>query len=214
MANVNGHLRMGAAGLAIVKAFESCMAAVPGRPGYFKAYVDPVGVLTIGWGHTNHHEPKFNSSTVWSRAECDAALARDLAIFEHHVIRNARVPLKQCEFDALVSWAYNTGGPSTATVWTVLNIGNKALIPEKLAAWNRGGGRVLNGLVRRRKAEGLLFQGRLAEAYATAQIPLRAVATILPSKPNPPPPDIPKTDAKPVAVGFWQAIFNIFRRKP
>ena len=213
MANVNDHLRIGAAGIAIVKAFESCMAAIPGRPGYFKAYVDPVGVLTIGWGHTNHHEPKFNASTVWSRAECDAALVRDLAIFENHVRRNARVALKQCEFDALVSWAYNTGGPSGASLWIALNRGDKGTIPSKLDAWNKGGGRVLNGLVRRRKAEGLLFQGRIAEAYKVAQIPLRSAAVIAP--PAPPPPDVPKP--KPVTPdkpGFWESIFNLFRRKP
>lgn len=216
MANVNDHLRIGAAGIAIVKAFESCMAAVPGRPGYFMAYVDPVGVLTIGWGHTNHHEPKFNGGTIWSRAECDAALVRDLAIFENHVRRNARVELKQCEFDALVSWAYNTGGPSGASLWIALNRGDKDSIPAKLAAWNKGGGRVLNGLVRRRKAEGLLFQGRLAEAYATAQIPLRSVATILPSEPNPPPPDIPKTEPtvpKSGIAAFFATLLSVFRRK-
>ena len=212
---VNDHLSIGAAGIAVVKAFESCMAAVPGRPGYFMAYVDPVGVLTIGFGHTNHHEPKFNSHTVWSRAECDAALVRDLAIFENHVRRNAKVPLKQCEFDALVSWAYNTGGPSTASVWTALNAGNKELVPTKLAAWNKGGGRVLNGLVRRRKAEGLLFQGKLAEAYATAQI--RTAATILPSRPNPPPPDVPPIDDPRMGLSWGAAaivfIMSMFGRK-
>ena len=46
-------------GFALVKAFESCMAAVRTRPGFFKPYKDAVGVLTIGWGHTNHHLPRF-----------------------------------------------------------------------------------------------------------------------------------------------------------
>jgi lysozyme len=163
-------LKMGLDGLAVVKAFESCMAAIKARPGYFAAYVDPVGVLTIGWGHTNHHEPKFNGGTVWSQAQCDAALAGDMAVFEAHVNRLAKVGLKQHEFDALVSWAYNTGGPSTASLWRLLNSGDKAAIPATLALWNKGGGRVLNGLTRRRKAEGLLFQGRIAEAYKVAGI--------------------------------------------
>lgn len=38
-------MRMGPAGLELVKAFESCMKAIPGRPGYFKPYDDGVGVL-------------------------------------------------------------------------------------------------------------------------------------------------------------------------
>lgn len=162
-------MKIGPDGLAIVKAFESCMAAVKGKPGYFAAYVDPVGVLTIGWGHTNHHLPKFDRGTVWSQDQCDDALAGDMAIFEAHVNKLAKVELKQHEFDALVSWAYNTGGPSTASLWTLLNSGNKAAIPANLAQWNKGGGRVLNGLVRRRKAEGLLFQGKIKEAYSVAQ---------------------------------------------
>jgi lysozyme len=161
-------LKIGPDGLAVVKAFESCMAAIKARPGYFAAYVDPVGVLTIGWGHTNHHEPKFDGGAVWSQAQCDAALAGDMATFECHVNKQAKVDLKQHEFDALVSWAFNTGGPSTASLWTLLNNGNKAAIPANLAQWNKGGGRVLAGLTRRRKAEGLLFEGKIKEAYAVA----------------------------------------------
>jgi lysozyme len=93
-----------------------------------------------------------------------------MAIFEAHVNRLAKVDLKQHEFDALVSWSYNTGGPSTASLWRLLNSGAKQAIPSNLALWNKGGGRVLNGLTRRRKSEGLLFQGRIADAYKVAGI--------------------------------------------
>lgn len=161
-------LKIGPDGLAIVKAFESCMQKISGRPGFFKAYYDPVNVLTIGWGHTNHHLPKFDASTVWSQAQCDAALAGDMKTFEDHVNRLAKVDLKQHEFDALVSWAFNTGGPPHASVWKAVNSGNKAAVPGSLALWNKAGGRVLNGLTRRRKAEGLLFEGKIKEAHAVA----------------------------------------------
>lgn len=160
--------RIGPSGLAIVKAFEGCHRAVRGRPGYFRAYRDPVGVLTIGWGHTNHHSPKFGPSAVWSQAKCDEVLRSDMRVFEQHVRRLAKVPLTQFEFDALVSWAYNTGGPASATLWRKLNAGDKSSVPKELAKWNRGGGRVLRGLIRRRKAEGLLFLGKLAEAKKVA----------------------------------------------
>lgn len=162
-------MKMGQDGLAIVKAFESCMQKIPGRPGFFKAYYDPVNVLTIGWGHTNHHNPKFDAATVWSQAQCDAALAGDMKTFEDHVNRQSKVPLKQYEFDALVSWSFNTGGPATASLWRQLNAGQKDAIPANLAQWDKAGGRVLAGLTRRRKAEGLLFQGRIKEAYQVAQ---------------------------------------------
>lgn len=161
-------LRASDACLELVKAFESCLQPVKGRPGYFRSYLDPVGVRTIGFGHTNHHLPRFDGNTVWSQTQCDAALSGDLGTFERWVSDHARVSLKQCEFDALVSWSFNTGGPATATLWKKLNAGNKAAIPAELAKWNRGGGKVLAGLVRRRKAEGLMFAGKIEEALAVA----------------------------------------------
>jgi lysozyme len=211
-------LRMGPDGLAVVKAFESCMQAVKGRPGYFRAYVDPVDVLTIGWGHTNDHKPLFTASTVWSQAECDAALADDMATFEQHVNNLAKIPLFPYEFDALVSWSFNTGGPSTASLWDALNAGNKAAIPAKLAEWNKGtvkGEKVeLSGLTRRRKAEGQLFRGKIKEAYETAQIATSPGITILPTVPNPLPPDVPKPILPaPAKPGFWAAILSMFTRK-
>ena len=166
-------MKVSANGLAIIKAFESCLRNI--GVGKFKAYIDPVGVLTIGWGHTNHHEPKFSAGTVWTQAQCDAALAGDMATFEEYVSRLAKVPLKQNEFDALVSWAFNTGGPKTATLWKRLNAGDKSAIPRELAKWNRGGGRELPGLTRRRKAEGEMFAGDIAAAFRTAQIKSRPV---------------------------------------
>jgi len=170
--------KIGPDGLAVVKAFESCMQKVPDRPGHFKAYYDPVNVLTIGWGHTNHHLPRFDAATVWSQAQCDSVLAGDMKTFEDHVNRLAKVDLKQCEFDALVSWAFNTGGPATASLWRQLNAGQKDAIPANLAQWNKAGGRVLNGLTRRRKAEGLLFQGKIREAYQVAQAKMSTAAKI------------------------------------
>lgn len=169
-------------GLAIVKAFEGCHKAVRGKPGYFKAYKDPVGVLTIGWGHTNHHQPHFTEDTVWSQRECDDALRADLATFERHVSQQCKIDLVQHEFDALVSWAYNTGGSSSSSVWRSLNAGDKSVIPAKLAMWNKAKGRVLAGLTRRRKAEGLLFEGKFTEAFKVAGT---TAPTSLPRTPAP-----------------------------
>lgn len=162
-------LRMSEPGLDLVKAFESCMAAVKSRPGFFKPYLDSAGVLTIGWGHTNHHLPRFDGKSIWSQEECDAALAGDMGTFERWVSSHAKVPLKQHEFDALVSWSFNTGGPATATLWKKLNAGNKAAVPAELAKWNRAGGKVLRGLVRRREAEGLMFKGQIEAALKLAR---------------------------------------------
>lgn len=162
-------LRMSKPGLDLVKAFESCLQPIKGKPGYFRSYLDPVGVRTIGYGHTNHHLPRFDGNSIWSQSDCDAALARDMAVFEKWVSDHAKVSLAQHEFDALVSWAFNTGGPATATLWKKLNAGNKAAVPAELAKWNRAGGKVLAGLVRRRKAEGLMFAGQIDAALKLAR---------------------------------------------
>jgi lysozyme len=70
----------------------------------------------------------------------------------------------QYEFDTLISWSFNTGGPAMKK----LNAGNKAAIPAELVKWNRVGGRVLFGLSRRRKAEDLMFAGDGKGALALA----------------------------------------------
>src|SRR6185295_8016403 len=75
----------------------------------FKAYVDLVGVLTIGWGHTNATGRRFTADTLWTQAECDAALREDMAKFESGVRSLVKVELEQHRFDALVSFAYNCG---------------------------------------------------------------------------------------------------------
>lgn len=201
-------------GLAIIKAFENCLEPVKGRPGYFKPYFDPVGVLTIGWGHTNDHSPRFLSSAVWSQQQCDDVLASDLAIFEKHVAQKAEVPLTQNEFDALVSWAFNTGGPATATLWKKLNAGDKAAVPAELARWNKAGGKVLNGLTRRRKSEGELFAGNVAAALKTAGVEMPVVPTSKPATQKPPDindlkPDGQQSPATP-QPSFWAAFLCAF----
>lgn len=159
-------LTISPAGLELIKAFESCLERT--KSGEFRTYIDPVGVRTIGWGHTNHHPPRIDMSTRWTQKECDEALDRDLDIFEAQVNRLATVPLEQCQFDALVSWAYNTGGPRHATLWKKLNAGNMKAVPNELAKWNKGGGRTLRGLTRRRLAESLMFAGDVEAALKVA----------------------------------------------
>ena len=71
---MNEELTLSPAGLKLVQSFEGCERRQKGAR--FKAYVDPVGVLTIGWGHTNATGRTFDAATVWTQAECDAALRR------------------------------------------------------------------------------------------------------------------------------------------
>ena len=69
---------------------------------------------------------------------------------------------KQNQFDALVCWTFNVGGNALAssTLLKVLNNGVYEEVPHQLKRWNKAGGKVLEGLIRRRDAESLLFEGK------------------------------------------------------
>lgn len=133
---------MGDLGLALLKEFEGCRLT---------AYTCPAGVLTIGYGSTGPH---VKPGMTISETEAEALLKQDLTRFEKGISEQINVPLDQCEFDALVSWAFNCGLGATAdsTLRRRLNAGeNKSTVfAEELPRWTSGG---MAGLVRRRDAE-------------------------------------------------------------
>jgi lysozyme len=155
---MNEDLKLSANGERLIKAFESCMRAVPGG---FKAYQCPADVLTIGWGHTNDHGRKFKKGDVWTQQECDRAFTEDMELFVQGVRKRVKVRLKQDQFDAVVSFAYNCGLPALggSTLLKRLNAGDFGAAALEFHKWNKAKGKVLRGLVRRRASEALLFQG-------------------------------------------------------
>lgn len=163
---MNDGLTTSASGQGLVKSFESCLKAVPGRKGYFATYICPAGVLTIGWGHTNANGRKFKAGDVWTQGECDAALREDLQVAERAVRRRVKVELTQGQFDSLVSFSMNCGeGALTkSTMLRKVNIKDFEGAADAFAMWNKGKDPhtgqlvVLNGLTRRRKAEADLFR--------------------------------------------------------
>lgn len=159
-------MKLSATGLAIVKAFEGC---------YLTAYQDPVGVWTIGYGTTGAEAKPGRKIT---QAQADEFLRQDMEHFEQHVEKRAKVPLAQSQFDALVSWAYNTGGPATATLWKKLNAGDFEAVPDELLRWDKAGGKKLAGLTRRRQAEATLFRGDIPSACKIAGIAVPPSAPI------------------------------------
>ena len=119
------------------------------------AYQDSVGVWTIGYGHTKTaHEGR-----LIIKSTADRLLAEDLAEFEKYVDTYVTVALTQNQFDALVSWTYNLGPGNLqeSTMLKKLNAGDYAAVPDEMRRWNKAGGEVLEGLVRRRDAEAELF---------------------------------------------------------
>lgn len=153
---MNDGLHLSAEGAALVKQFEGCLHPVPG--GY-RPYVCPAGVLTLGYGHTRDNGRQFKPSDVWTKGECDAEFRSDMGVFERAVKRRVRVELTQHQFDALVSFTYNCGEGNLAKSSLLRKVNAKDFSGAvgEFAKWNRGGGRVLLGLTRRRAAEAKLF---------------------------------------------------------
>ena len=140
-------------GLDLIKEFEGL---------YLQAYRCPAGVLTIGYGHTSvAGEPKVVAGMKITKQEAEDILRRDLAAVEADVGRLVKVPLTQNQFDALVSFQFNTGGLGRSSALKRLNAGNYADVPAALLLWNKAAGKVLAGLTRRRKAEAALFASKI-----------------------------------------------------
>lgn len=148
-----------------MKTSPSGRAAIARREGnVLKAYLDSVGVLTIGVGHTSAAgPPTVTKGMTITAAQSDDILARDLAGVESSVNALVKVPLNQSEFDALASLVFNigAGGFKGSSVLKKLNAGNRAGAADAMLAWNKGtvkGKKVaLAGLANRRKEERAQF---------------------------------------------------------
>jgi lysozyme len=154
-------------GIKLIKHFEG----IKNRP-----YKCSARVWTIGVGHVIYDDQlrlklaerdsfklKPEDDRIWSNEEIDDLLKRDLSRFEAGVCRMLRpVSLKQHEFDALVSFAFNLGLGTLqrSTVRSAMLRGDKETAGETLLKYCRAGGKVLKGLQRRRLAEhALLMRG-------------------------------------------------------
>lgn len=124
------------------------------------AYDDGVGVWTIGIGTTVYpNGVKVKKGDVCTKAEAVSFFQHDLRRFETAVNQAVNVVINQNQFDALVSLAYNIGEAAFkgSTLVKQLNAANYKAAADQFPQWNKGGGKVLKGLVRRRAAEAELF---------------------------------------------------------
>jgi lysozyme len=152
-------VKTSANGRAFIEAFEG---------KYLHTYDDGTGVLTIGYGHTSAAGlPKVVRGMTISDAECDAILANDLGKVESQVCKLVKAPLTQAQFDALVSFDFNTGALGTSIAGKI-NSGNLTAAMNTLLQYDHAGGRVMAGLTRRRQAERLMFTGQVAAALKLA----------------------------------------------
>ena len=138
-------------GLKLIAQFEGC---------YLQAYLCPANVWTIGIGTTIYpNGVKVKKGDKCTLEQAHEYLAHDMIEFEKTVNDSVKVDLTQNQFDALVSLTYNIGSTAfkNSTLLKKLNAKDYAGAADQFLVWNKGGGKVLKGLVRRREAERALF---------------------------------------------------------
>lgn len=140
-----------------MKASERAYALIRSFEGLrLVAYKCPAGVWTIGYGHTSGVGP--GTSITISRAE--ELLAQDVAVAESIVNTERIYGLRQCQFDALVSFVFNVGGANfrKSTLLAKVKVKpNDNSIMDEFLRWVYGGGAVLPGLQKRRLKEMRLY---------------------------------------------------------
>lgn len=142
-------MKTGSKGISLIKKWEGCK---------LDAYVCAAGKNTIGFGNTFYEDGskvKLGDKITQKRAE--ELLLNLLPKYEGVVKQKVKVPITQNQFDALVSHTWNSGGSST-----LFNLVNTNAPKEEIKKWFEtkyitGGGKVLQGLVNRRKEESDLF---------------------------------------------------------
>ena len=135
-------------GISLIKSFEGLR---------LQSYQCPAGKWTIGYGTTKINAVDVSSGMIISQDDAEHLLRQDLIQFEKKVLDNIKIPLRQHQFDALVSHTYNTGG--SETLFALINAGSPSEIIRNWMETSHitGNKIVLNGLVRRRKAEAELY---------------------------------------------------------
>jgi len=159
-------LRMTDRGLIVLARHEGIVPA---------SYLDPTGTWTFGIGHTVvAGEPDPAEMPRGKSDDLDAAIREafrifrsDLTRYEADVLSAVKVPLEPYEFDALVSFHYNTGGIARASLTKHLNASNRIAAADAFLNWRRPA-----SVIPRREAERDLF---LYGRYPTGPIPVWGV---------------------------------------
>ena len=139
-------MNLGSKGIELIKKYEGC------RLTAYKA-VPTETYFTIGWGH---YGPDVKEGQTITQEQADTMFLEDVKVYSNAVDKyNSKYNFTQNQFDALTSFAYNCGTGALANVMSCCN--TKKEIAEECKLYNKGGGVVLAGLVRRREEEYQLF---------------------------------------------------------
>ena len=143
-------------GISLLKDFEGCSLT---------AYQDAAGVWTIGYGWTQPVDGiPIHEGMVITQEKAEELLREGVKQYEKPVNDNVLIDIEQHQFDALVCFTYNLGAANfiSSTLLKKLNAGDFQVAADEFLRWNRAGGEVLFGLIRRRAYERDLFLGYTA----------------------------------------------------
>jgi lysozyme len=139
-------MKLSKVGADLIKKYEGCK---------LKAYLCPANKWTIGWGHTGG----VKQGQVITQAQADALFDKDIQRFVDGVNELVKVEVNQNQFDALVSFAYNCGVDALrkSTLLKYVNGKEFSKASAEFDRWNKGNGKELAGLIKRRNGEQALF---------------------------------------------------------
>lgn len=145
----------------------AAILAGSGTVSYFegkenKAYVDPVGIMTICYGETKG----VKKGDYKTDQECLESLASELVEHEKGMLEVVKIPLSTKEQAAYLSFTYNLGVKAftNSTLLRKLNSGDRVGACNELLRWNKANGKILNGLTKRRQEENKLCLEGVNEA--------------------------------------------------
>ena len=162
---MNAHLKLSAAGANLIK--HSLRDALKKSGDRFRAYKCPANVLTPVSATPATTGEIFDASSRWTLQECHDAFLEDMGTFERACTPPRQSASRCHQYDALVSFCYNCGEGNLAksTLLKKVNASDFEGAALEFHRWNKGGGKVLAGLTRRRASEALLFQNIADENY-------------------------------------------------
>lgn len=144
---------------------KNAPAFAAGFEGYSPVAVhhpeDPEGVWTLGYGSTFWDGKPVTEGMTCTQETALAQLSKGLDNAAHCVNVTVHVTLTQGEFDACTDFIYNLGCSRwiNSTSRRLLNEGDHHGAATAFEMWDRAGGKVMAGLLRRRKAEEAVFNG-------------------------------------------------------
>lgn len=138
----------------LIRRFEGCKLV---------AYLCPAGIWTNGWGSTG---PDVRQGVTWTQEYADERMQRDARTFYNAVAKASPILVTtDATHDAIADFAYNlgVGRYRASTLKRRIDEGDFEEAIQELGKWVRGGGKVLKGLVDRRRAEAELIAGEMLE---------------------------------------------------